>query len=131
MKVEVRGLKLNHGHNPLKHGRVLCTAEVNLPDVGIGISDILLCWGEERGFSVLPPLARGGVNRAVHWKNDSDIARALVAGIKAAYRNMGGEMPDAKPKPVPFRTVEEIDASIIPASEIGLNLGLARTLGVA
>lgn len=131
MKVEVRSLKLNHGHNPLKHGRVLCTAEVNLPDVGIGISDILLCWGAERGFGVLPPMARGGVNRAVHWKNDSDIARALVAGIKAAYRNMGGEMPDGKSKPVPVRTVEEIDASIIPASEIGLNLGLARTLGVA
>lgn len=131
MKVEVRGLKLNHGHNPLKHGRVLCTAEVNLPDIGIGISDILLCWGEERGFSVLPPLARGGTNRAVHWKNDSEVARAIVAEINAVYERMGGKTPNAKPKSVPVRTVEEIDASIIPASEIGLNLGLARTLGVA
>lgn len=130
MKVEIRGLKLNHGHNPLKHGRVLCTAEINLPDVGIGISDILLCWGPERGFGVLPPMARGGVHRAVHWKNDSDIARALIAEIKAAYQNMGGSMPDVKPKPVPVRTVEEIDADI-PPSEMGLNVGVARTLGIA
>jgi hypothetical protein len=131
MKVEVRGLNLNHGHTALKGGNILCTAEINLPEVGVGFSGVALCWGAERGFSALPPLSRGGTTRAVHWKHDSDIARSIVAEIKAAYGKMGGKLPDAKPKPVPVRTVEEIDATIIPASETGLNLGVARTLGVA
>lgn len=124
MKVEVRGVNLHHGYNPLKRGIVLCTAEINLPDVGVGISDVILCWGAERGYGVLPPMARGGAHRAVHWKNDSEVARSIVAEVKAVYHRMGGKMPDAKTEPAK-------PTPDMPVSEMGLSRGLERTLGLA
>jgi hypothetical protein len=169
MKVEVKSIDLNSGHTK-KGFEILCTADISLPEVGVGFSGVALSWSAERGFHALTPIALFAGKRVCHWRRDSALAVSVAAAILDSFVRMGGKLPDGavlpdptgsppnpvsakqleaaitaglvrdyertisvttKPrKPVPVRTVEEIDLA-----EMGLSRpvdpAVLRTLGMA
>ncbi|KQW23125.1 hypothetical protein ASC80_07415 [Afipia sp. Root123D2] len=154
MKVEVKGMNLCSAYSSKSGFDVLCTADIGLPELQITFHNVALSWSAERGFKALPAKFKAVASRAVSWRQDGPAATAMAEAIVAMYEKMGGTLPDtaakvheraddydaavranqkaedAKPRPVPVRSVEEIDATMA-VTEMGLSRGLERTLGIA
>jgi hypothetical protein len=118
----------------------LATGEIEFPELKLVVKGARLTYSTERGFLAYPPRPRGA-DVTMIWKHGHDMADSARDALLAMYNRMGGQKPEAvanhiaakrriSEKPVPVRTVEEIDAGM-PASEMGLSRGLERTLGVA
>jgi hypothetical protein len=129
--------------------------------LGADLYDLYRCMGGEKppGRADGKPAGRSIVHRGI--KHKGDVIDAAMEAVEAELAEKGGSLMDAmanvydrqrlagkeaiiaecdkavanakrkgRPVPVPVKTVEEIDATM-PPEEMGLNLGVARTLGLA
>jgi hypothetical protein len=133
-----------HGDDGRGRFTTLATGEIEFSELKLVVKGARLTYSTERGFLAYPPRPRGA-DVTMIWKHGHDMADSARDALLAMYERMGGQKPEGvvnsiaarrriaerkQDKPVPVRTVDEIDAAL-PASEMGLSRGLERTLGLA
>jgi hypothetical protein len=148
MNCEVKGLTFFHGDDGRRGFVNVALATIDFPELRLQLEGVRLTHSD-KGWRALPPVAqiRGSSGSAIYWRSGSPLADAACKAMLAMYEKMGGPKPEAvvnnvsakrriaerkaRAEPVPYRTIEQIDAAM-PMAEMGLSIdaGLARTLGV-